>query len=175
MHRCVVLLIRPTAWSCDTRACLVLDTVNVVTNMSSPPKRVKQHGLHLSSNASGTRCLNWWNFGTIRHRASCDALVNSVYNNTSAWQAVALVRLPHQHSGLQMQSVMQTPTTIGQVAVRVQHCTDISTCVVPFSRCNAATVNLLVLQCSLRTRSHALSLSCKSRRHSDTVCKHRSP
>ena len=70
-------------------------------------------------------------------------------------------RLPHQQAGhdLQMQIVMQTPTTIGQVAVLVQPRTEISTCVVPFSRCNAATVNLLVLQCSLRTRSHALNLS----------------
>jgi hypothetical protein len=40
------------------------------------------------------------------------------------------------------------------------------TCVLS-SRCNAATVNLRVLHCSFRTRSHALNLSCKSQRRSD--------
>ncbi len=56
-------------------------------NMSSSPKHVKHHGLHLSYSASGTRCWNWWNFGTVRHRASCDALVNSEYNYTNVWHA----------------------------------------------------------------------------------------
>ena len=57
MNRCVA----PTAyiattWPCGTRACPVLDTVNIFPTISSSPQHVKNRGLHLSSSASTTRC-----------------------------------------------------------------------------------------------------------------------